>query len=59
MAFMYQLIFWLPMDKDAVMLIKGYYKCAMEGEDFIIVRRNGGDVLICAVDSQTSQFRNT
>lgn len=59
MAFMYQLTYRLPMDKDAVMLIKGYYKCAMEDEVFIIVRRNGGDVLICAVDSQASQFRNT
>lgn len=56
---MYQLTYRLPMDKDAVMLIKGYYKCAMEDEVFIIVRRNGGDVLICAVDSQASQFRNT
>lgn len=56
---MYQPIYWLPMNKDAVMLIKGYYKCAMEDEDFITERRNGGDVLIWAVDSQTRQFKNT
>lgn len=32
---MYEPIYWLPMNKDAVMLIKGCYKCAMEDEDFI------------------------
>jgi len=47
------------MGKDDVMLIKGYYKCAMEDEDFIIVRRNRRDVLIWAADSQARQFRNT
>lgn len=41
------------------MLIKGYYNCAMPDEDFSTVRRNGGDVLLWAVDSQVRQFRNT
>lgn len=47
------------MNKDAVMFIKGYYKCAVEDEEFITERRNGGDILIWAVDSQARQFRST
>lgn len=47
------------MNKDAVMFIKGYYKCAVEDEEFVIERRNEGDILICAADSQARQFRST
>lgn len=47
------------MNKDAVMFIKGYYKCAVEDEEFITERRNGGDILIWAVDSEARQFRST